>query len=119
MSAVGRAQTLIGQRGRVDAAAGVKGDALVGLRSATGAALIAATVLASAVGTLDANVITVAAPAIGRGLHASVSTQAMEPHRLSADGPRADVAALAVYIMSNTALTGATYNIDGGRQLVG
>ena len=33
-------------------------------------------------------------------------------------GP-ADVAALAVHIMSNTALTGATYNIDGGEQLVG
>jgi NAD(P)-dependent dehydrogenase (short-subunit alcohol dehydrogenase family) len=32
-------------------------------------------------------------------------------------GP-ADVAALAVHIMSNTALTGATYNIDGGQQLV-
>jgi NAD(P)-dependent dehydrogenase (short-subunit alcohol dehydrogenase family) len=30
----------------------------------------------------------------------------------------ADVAALAVYIMSNTALTGATYDIDGGQQLV-
>ncbi|MER9470445.1 SDR family oxidoreductase [Mesorhizobium sp. M0482] len=32
-------------------------------------------------------------------------------------GP-ADVAALAVYIMSNTALTGATYDVDGGQQLV-
>ena len=31
----------------------------------------------------------------------------------------ADVAALAVHIMSNTALTGATYNIDGGEQLIG
>jgi hypothetical protein len=31
---------------------------------------------------------------------------------------RTDVAALAVHIMSNTALTGATYDIDGGRQLV-
>jgi NAD(P)-dependent dehydrogenase (short-subunit alcohol dehydrogenase family) len=30
----------------------------------------------------------------------------------------ADVAALAVHIMSNTALTGATYKIDGGQQLV-
>jgi NAD(P)-dependent dehydrogenase (short-subunit alcohol dehydrogenase family) len=29
-----------------------------------------------------------------------------------------DVAALAVHIMSNTALTGATYKIDGGQQLV-
>jgi len=32
-------------------------------------------------------------------------------------GP-ADVAALAIHIMSNTALTGATYDIDGGQQLV-
>ena len=32
-------------------------------------------------------------------------------------GP-ADVAALAVHIMSNTALTGATYDIDGGEQFV-
>jgi NAD(P)-dependent dehydrogenase (short-subunit alcohol dehydrogenase family) len=32
-------------------------------------------------------------------------------------GP-ADVAALAVHVMSNTALTGATYDIDGGQQLV-
>ena len=33
-------------------------------------------------------------------------------------GP-ADVAALAVHIMSNTALTGATYDIDGGQQIIG
>ena len=33
-------------------------------------------------------------------------------------GP-ADVAALAVHIMTNTALTGATYDVDGGQQLVG
>jgi NAD(P)-dependent dehydrogenase (short-subunit alcohol dehydrogenase family) len=32
-------------------------------------------------------------------------------------GP-ADVAALAVHIMCNTALTGATYDIDGGQQFV-
>jgi hypothetical protein len=30
----------------------------------------------------------------------------------------ADVAALAVNIMTNTALTGATYDIDGGQKLV-
>ena len=29
-----------------------------------------------------------------------------------------DVAALAVHIMINTALTGATYDIDGGQQLI-
>ena len=32
-------------------------------------------------------------------------------------GP-ADVAALAVHIMANTALTGATYDVDGGQQFV-
>jgi NAD(P)-dependent dehydrogenase (short-subunit alcohol dehydrogenase family) len=32
-------------------------------------------------------------------------------------GP-ADVAALAVHLMSNTALTGATYDVDGGQQLL-
>ncbi|GGQ24774.1 NAD(P)-dependent dehydrogenase (short-subunit alcohol dehydrogenase family) [Actinomadura coerulea] len=32
-------------------------------------------------------------------------------------GP-ADVAALAVHLMANTALTGATYDIDGGQQLI-
>ena len=30
----------------------------------------------------------------------------------------ANVAALAVHIMTNTALTGATYDIDGGQQFV-
>jgi NAD(P)-dependent dehydrogenase (short-subunit alcohol dehydrogenase family) len=29
-----------------------------------------------------------------------------------------DVAALALHLMTNTALTGATYDIDGGQQLV-
>jgi hypothetical protein len=29
-----------------------------------------------------------------------------------------DIAALAVHLMSNTALTGATYDIDGGQQVV-
>jgi NAD(P)-dependent dehydrogenase (short-subunit alcohol dehydrogenase family) len=33
-------------------------------------------------------------------------------------GP-ADVAALAIHIMTNSALTGATFDIDGGQQLVG
>jgi hypothetical protein len=30
-----------------------------------------------------------------------------------------DVAALALHIMINSALTGATYDIDGGQQFVG
>lgn len=45
---------------------------LVVLRSRTGAALIAATVLASASCTLDASASQVAVPAIGRSLHAGV-----------------------------------------------
>jgi NAD(P)-dependent dehydrogenase (short-subunit alcohol dehydrogenase family) len=32
-------------------------------------------------------------------------------------GP-ADIAALAVHLMTNTAITGATYDIDGGQQFV-
>jgi hypothetical protein len=30
-----------------------------------------------------------------------------------------DVAALAVHLMANTAVTGATFDIDGGQQLTG
>jgi len=33
-------------------------------------------------------------------------------------GGPADVAALAVHVMTNTALTGATYDVDGGQQLL-
>jgi NAD(P)-dependent dehydrogenase (short-subunit alcohol dehydrogenase family) len=32
-------------------------------------------------------------------------------------GP-ADIAALALHLMTNTAVTGATYDIDGGQQLL-
>ena len=32
-------------------------------------------------------------------------------------GP-SDIAALAIYLMTNTAVTGATFDIDGGQQLV-
>jgi EmrB/QacA subfamily drug resistance transporter len=53
---------------------GAGGTPLVALRSATGAALIAATVLASTVGFYDAYVINVAVPAIGRGLGAGVTS---------------------------------------------
>jgi EmrB/QacA subfamily drug resistance transporter len=45
---------------------------LVGLRSATGVALIAGTVLASGAASLDANVVKVAVPAIGDDLRAGV-----------------------------------------------
>jgi len=36
--------------------------------------------------------------------------------RARAEG--ADVAALAVHLMTNTAVTGTTYDIDGGEQIV-
>ena len=36
-----------------------------------------------------------------------------------ADVGPADIAALAVHLMTNTAVTGATFDIDGGRQLIG
>jgi hypothetical protein len=73
MSVIRAIQKLVGGRLRSDRAASAKDDGLVALHSWTGAALIAATVLASAVGTLDANVVKVAVPAIGRDLHAGVS----------------------------------------------
>jgi EmrB/QacA subfamily drug resistance transporter len=47
---------------------------MVSLRSTSGAALIATTVLASAVGFFNASVVYVAIPAIGRDLNASVAT---------------------------------------------
>src|SRR3954452_24832812 len=53
--------------------AAVVPEDLFELRSVTGTALVAATVLASMVGFLDAYMINVAVPAIGRDLHASVS----------------------------------------------
>jgi EmrB/QacA subfamily drug resistance transporter len=52
---------------------GTGGGAGVPLRSGVGAALVTTTVLASMVGFLDANVVTVAVPAIGRSLHSGVA----------------------------------------------
>jgi NAD(P)-dependent dehydrogenase (short-subunit alcohol dehydrogenase family) len=59
-------------------------------------------------------------------LSASLLGDALEQRREQLRYPRpigrvvgpADVAALAAHIMSNTAVTGATYDIDGGQQLV-
>lgn len=72
MTVIGQRQTLAVRQARPAQAASADDEALVALRSRTGAALIAATVLASAVGTLDANVVKVAVPTIGRDLHASL-----------------------------------------------
>ncbi len=56
-----------------------------------------------------------------RRCSATTSTQRRDQLRATLPIGRvvgADVAALAVHIMTNTALTGATYDIDGGQQLV-
>lgn len=52
---------------------GAHPDGTVRLATARGVALIAATVLASLVAFVDANLVNVAVPAIGRGLHAGVA----------------------------------------------
>jgi len=52
---------------------------------------------------------------------ADVILTGRSPDRLkqaAAEAGPADVAALAVHIMTNTALTGATYDVDGGQQFV-
>src|SRR5690242_16995692 len=54
-------------------AGGPATDELVALRSPAGTALVAATVLASMVSFLDANVVTVAIPAIGRDLGGGIA----------------------------------------------
>ena len=60
-------------------------------------------------------------PLSKRLLGAKIEDRGNQPHTMlpirRVVGP-ADVAALAVHIMTNTALTGATYDIDGGQQLV-
>jgi NAD(P)-dependent dehydrogenase (short-subunit alcohol dehydrogenase family) len=68
----------------------------------------------------------IAAGFVDTGLSASILGDGLDKRRdeLRATLPigrvvePADVAALAVHVMSNTALTGATYDIDGGQQLV-
>lgn len=68
----------------------------------------------------------IAAGFVDTGLSASILGDELEKRRNQLRvmlpirrvvGP-ADVAALAVHIMTNTALTGATYDVDGGQQLV-
>jgi NAD(P)-dependent dehydrogenase (short-subunit alcohol dehydrogenase family) len=98
----------------------------VGLSSAMTAALPALTAsLALEVAPVRVNLI--AAGFVDTPLSASVLGDQLEARRDELRsrlpigrvvGP-ADVAALAVHIMANTALTGATFDIDGGQQLVG
>ncbi len=97
----------------------------VGLSSAMTAALPALTAsLALEVAPVRVNLI--AAGFVDTPLSASLLGDQLEARRDELRsrlpigrvvGP-ADVAALAVHIMTNTALTGATYDIDGGQQLL-
>lgn len=97
----------------------------VGITSAMTAALPALTAsLALEVAPVRINLI--AAGFVDTPLSASLLGEGLEERRneLRAKlpigrvvGPE-DVAALAVHIMANTALTGATFDIDGGQQLV-
>ena len=98
----------------------------VGITSAMTAALPAlAASLALEVAPVRVNLI--AAGCVDTPLSASLLGDALEARRdqLRATLPIGrvvgpdDVAALAVHIMANTALTGATFDIDGGQQLVG
>ncbi len=97
----------------------------VGISSALTAALPALTAsLALEVAPVRVNLI--AAGFVDTPLSASLLGTQLEERRnqLRATLPigrvvgPADVAALAVHIMTNTALTGATFDIDGGQQLV-
>ena len=97
----------------------------VGISSATTAALPALTAsLALEIAPVRVNLI--AAGFVDTPLSASLLGEHLEDRRnqLRATLPigrvvgPADVAALAVHIMSNTALTGATFDIDGGQQLL-
>ena len=98
------------------------GFALISALTAAGPALIAN--LAVEIAPVRVNLI--AAGFVDTPLSASLLGDELEKRRdqLRATLPirrvvgPADIAALAVHIMTNTALTGATYDIDGGQQLV-
>ncbi len=98
------------------------GMTLISALSAALEALVAS--LAIELAPLRANVI--AAGFVDTPLSAALLGDALDERRAELRaalpigrviGP-ADVAALAVHLMTNTALTGATYDIDGGQQLL-
>lgn len=98
------------------------GLAVVGTFTAAFPALVAN--LALEVAPVRVNL--VAAGFVDTGLSAELLGDQLEERRTNLRetlpirrvvGP-ADVAALAVHLMANTALTGATYDVDGGQQLV-
>jgi NAD(P)-dependent dehydrogenase (short-subunit alcohol dehydrogenase family) len=81
---------------------------------------------ASALETAPVRVNLIAAGFVDAPLFASILGKRLEARREELRetlpirrvvGP-ADIAALAVHLMINTAITGATYDIDGGQQLV-
>lgn len=104
-----------------------------GGKRAPGLSLIAAGIaaLSALVANLAVEVAPIRANLIGAGfvdtaLSASLLGEGLEARRAELRaglpiarvvGP-ADVAALALHLMTNTAVTGATYDIDGGQQLV-
>lgn len=99
-----------------------KGGALVG--ALTGAMPALVKNLALEIAPVRVNLI--AAGFVDTGLSAKILGDQLEARREQLRttlpirrvvGP-ADVAALAVHLMTNTALTGGTYDIDGGQQLV-
>jgi NAD(P)-dependent dehydrogenase (short-subunit alcohol dehydrogenase family) len=113
--------TLIFMGGTVDQRI-VPGTGIAAAATAVMPAFTAA--LALEVAPVRANLI--AAGFVDTGLSASLLGNQLEDRRNELRtklpikrvvGP-ADIAALAVHIMSNTALTGATYDIDGGQQFV-
>jgi NAD(P)-dependent dehydrogenase (short-subunit alcohol dehydrogenase family) len=93
---------------------------------AAGTAALPALIANLAVEVAPIRVNLIAAGFVDTPLSASLLGDALEARRdqLRATLPigrvvgPADVAALAVHLMTNTALTGATYDIDGGQQLV-
>lgn len=99
-----------------------RGNALIGAATAAEPALIANLALDIAPVRINA----IAAGFVDTPLSASILGDDLEARReqLRATLPigrvvgPADIAALAVHIMINTALTGATFDIDGGQQLV-
>ena len=99
-----------------------QGFALIGALTAAGPALVRN--LALELAPIRVNLI--AAGFVDTPLSAALLGDQLDPRReqLRATLPirrvvgPADIAALAVHLMTNTALTGATFDIDGGQQLV-
>ena len=68
-------------------------------------------------GMAIAGIASAAVPAIAANLAVEIAPVRVNLIAAGVVGPD-DVAALAVHLMTNTAVTGATYDIDGGEQLV-